>query len=456
VTRILYWNIEHFSSNKIDPATAETPLLAQLAIDRRELIGSIFARSGPGLVPQPPDIFVIVEVSAHTDPVILEGQALEPARAGGQGVRLLLDTIRNTFGAQWSLVPPLLLGKMGYREAVAVFYDALKLQFAGPYVWCQPTPADETMARPAVQPNLSNLRAYDPRWTGCLPGGRDWEVGGVKVPETQGAGQWEFEKAGGGRLYFPGWDNRSPFYTRFVDLHGGPNGGARALKLFSVHTSPASSVQAVNRLAEIQELQPAANEVSVIVGDFNVDTFDMDVNGAYANLVEDVGHGAGQGFTLLLDSRDQNVVNTNRRPYCMTHLLPLQQATPWNASGGAGVNHNVYPRFGYMGSVVPGGALSEAGAIDNALVRYGGGGAAPAHGASVVNPVVGTPYNQAPAPPGVTANLTNGAPYPSSMGTGIPQPGGINPPFDPGNFYGWNNYGKIRNTSDHLPLYVEI
>lgn len=454
MTRVLYWNIERFSARKIDVA-APTALMALQATNRLELIEEMVAGPWVGeemLAQEPPDIFVVVEVSARTDPVIPEGFTLFSGSPGGKAVRQLLAAIRAAHGAQWSLVPPLFLGGMGFREGVAVFYNSENLTFAGPWVWSElagKLPSSLAVTEASVEARLN----YGPGWAAGFPpdpeGNRVWHVEfpewETNIAESQSAGQWAFYNAFGHRIYFPGWENRSPFYTRFWD-----HAGERWLKLFSVHTSPSTANQAVQNLAGIQELAPAENEVSLIVGDFNVDTF-----GANAERYNDL---LGQGFRLLLDSRapGAEAPNLNRKPYCMTHLLPVAHARPWNAVGGPNPTHNAYPRFGYMGSVIPGGGLSEAGAIDNALVRYGGAAGEPK--ASVVNPVVGTPYNQLAEPPeGVTEELTNGAEYTDQMTNQIPLPEGVEAEGDiEGEFLSWENFGTIRSTSDHLPLFVEV
>ena len=454
MTRVIYWNIEKFSATKINVASPN-PLLAMQSTGRLNLIEGVFAPWLGGGEEEmewqelPPDIFVVVEVSARTDPVIPEGLPLFGGSGGGRGVRQLLQALRNEFGAHWSLVPPIFLGREGFREGVAVFYNAETVMFEGPYVLSHPAGYALPTALPATVANIETIQNYGAVWNAGFPGGgRTWEFEeGVHIPESQSAGQWAFY-AGGNRIYFPGESNRSPFYTRFLDIATG-----RRLKLFSVHTSPSSANQAVERLALIPELVPAENEVSLIVGDFNVDTFGAQA-ARYNGLLEN-------NFRLLLDSRapGAEVPDLNRKPYCMTHLLPIAQARPWNVVGvpNPDTTHNAYPRYGYMGSTLPGGGLSEAGAIDNALVRYGPGGAGEPK-ASVVNPVVGTPYNQVAEPPeGVTAELTTGAPYRRSMANEIPQPEGVEAPNDiPGEFRSWENFGRIRSTSDHLPLVVEV
>jgi hypothetical protein len=454
VTRILYWNIERFSAARIDVANA----VAEVALrseERLGLINQIFAPPAGGALGAPPDIFVIVEVSARTDPVIPEGRCLETASPGGSAVRQLIEGFREDHGANWSLVPPLLLGVGNRRESVAVFYNSTTVEFAGPWVYAAPGGAHPS-ALPSTVANLEALQEYPAGWTEYLPAGGapwEWERGGVMypVPENQCAGQWEYRTAANKRIYFPGWDNRAPFHTLFKDV-----AGERWVKLFTVHTSPGSASAATKNLARIEELEPEEGGVSVVLGDFNVDPFQG--TNRYFPLIE-------KGFEFTLDpwlpgaGAGAEIVAA-RKPYCMTHLLPTLRARPWNAVGvgGPDTDHNVYPRFGYMGSTIPGGGLGEAGAIDNALVKYHG--PAGEFHTNVVNPIVGTPYNQIPEaelPEGVTEELVEGPAYPVAMANGIPLPGGVAAAGDiPGEFRSWENYGRIRSTSDHLPLMIQV
>ncbi len=538
MTRILYWNIENFSLNKI--FNNFNGLAFGLSLDRQfHILHEVMGQNVP-------DIFVIVEVYSRIKEVGLEGTVLKANGNAGKGVLLLHDRIRKVYGNEWCLVPPLNLGCEGYREAVAVFYNSEKLQFDGPYIWCQEPPIRPgaiatDWSQPIHEHTINNRTNYPCQWQNVMPNphhpnpnlklnrGRRVDMGGVvhSVPEWQFAGQWQYYKnetpvpspivAGDipNRIYFPGRDNRSPFLTQFIDLTNGANN--RIIKLFAVHTSPDTAAQAVRKLANVQEIQDInANDVSVIVGDFNVDTFNMDQNGAYAGLLV-----PPCDYTMALDPRDGDHVNPDRHPYCLTHLLPTDQATPFNANGvWTDAQHNEYPRYGYMGSM--GGENFEVpvntGAIDNVFTRNipskrprkdqeeeevaeagtgadGGGQEIEADGAmaggpapniSIVNTVTGKPYNAIPDPNRVIAELREGLAYNSTLDQELInqlQNGGFDPPQvgDPGgareakgdipeeeeeerqkafaafeNFRAWRNFGRIRSTSDHLALIIEV
>jgi hypothetical protein len=160
---------------------------------------------------------------------------------------------------------------------------------------------------------------------------------------------------------------------------------------------------------------------------------------------------------MVLDPRVGTVVTPARKPYCMTHVLPPDLATPFNNVGVAtDPQHNVYPRHGYMGStdIFPR-AANDSGAIDNAFVHYAGGMPIPARNTTIVNTITGKPYNAAPAPVGVGPELTGGHAYATSLANPVP-PAGVNPPVDPLGFPNWGNFGKVRSTSDHLALMIDV
>jgi hypothetical protein len=455
MTHVCYWNINNFSLNKIFRPGAGAAA-AQATNRLNHIVAEVLA-------PAPPDIFIVAEVFGRVREVGLQGLTLSPGRTAGAGVLRLLGAIRgnNALGDAWCVVPPLTLGELGFREGMAVFYNAATVQFTGPYVWAQPP--DSVFDFPQAVPtagNLGALKDYDGLWKAGLPTaapvppnlrGRTWNVDGTAVPESQFAAQWEHyakPEDGGHRLNWPGSVNRSPYYTRFREV-ANPN---RMLKVFAIHTSPKTAVPATRDLPLIPQLAPADGEVSIVIGDFNVDSFDMGRNGAYAPL-------ADGGFRLLLDPRNaQHAVDGARKPYCMTHMLPPSRthktvtvtvATPFNAQGVLpDPQHNVYPRFGYTGSIIAD-HISDSGAIDNAFVGYGPNLNPPGDfQVSIINTVVGKPYA---AKLGIGPELTGGQAYNQGLATAIPN-GGVNPPVDTINFTAWNNLGRIYSTSDHFAL----
>jgi hypothetical protein len=459
MTRVLYWNINNFTTRKLfRPAPPQESLEAQ---DR------FFHIVNQVIAPHAPDVIVVVEVYDRTREVGYQGVPLRTGGNAGHAVLMLLNQLR-TIDDRWCCVPPVNLGDFGFREAVAVFFNAASLYFEGPYVLSLPNAASFRRARPANLANVGTLTNYSALWADALPSplniepnlqrAHTWNDGNGAVSEVESAAQWEFYDDNNTRLDWPGAQNRSPCYTRFREV-GGAN---RVLKIFAIHTSPATAAAATYAIPQIQELPAAAGEVSLVIGDFNVDTFGTAV-GAYVPL--DGTH------DMLLDPRDpvSNNITPARKPYLMTHMLPptrtnqttgvvTQIATPFNTTGWAAPDpqHNVYPRYGYMGSIIVG--VSDSGAIDNAFVSYPVGAAIPAHNTTIVNTVVGKPYA---GPLGTDPALTGGLAYPTTLATAIPA-GGQNPPpavapqVDTIQFTHWNNLKRIYSTSDHLALVVDV
>lgn len=490
MTRILYWNIGNFSLPKIRQLFP--PAAAAEAADRLNYIVTNVLRGPAGGVP---DLIIVVEVFSRIREVGVEGTVLDPARTAGGAVLELLAQIRAdpvlSVGTNWCVVPPLNLGAWGQREAVAVFYNATVLQFTGPNLFYQlygPPGNVVGQSQPVNAATHAAMIPYPAQWTNAMPAlarTTAFMIGGVatNIAENQLAGEWQYYVGARAipsppppgdhpafRIAFPNNDCRGPFLTRFLDLAAGA--GGRSLNIFSIHTSPPSAGPAVFALQTVPEIAAVpANQVNVLLGDFNVDTFGPD-GGFYDPLI--AGVGVNGIYRLALDPRSGHAgaVVPARQPYCMTHLLPTDDATPYNASGrpAPDAQHNVYPRYGYMGGSWP--VLNQSGAIDNVLTAYGAGAAAPAENITVVNTITGTPYNAfLPAPAGVTAELTGGAPFPSSLPapnmltTVPPATAGIGGCIDDGSAFAvfseaafqlWNHVGKIRSTSDHLPLMIDV
>ncbi|WP_214316938.1 hypothetical protein [Nonomuraea sediminis] len=480
MTRILYWNIGNFSLPKIyDPATWIT---SSAASSRQSHIVEVMRGPVGGPIP---DIIVVVEVYSRVREIGAEGIVLNPGSDAAQAVLRLLARIRadatlGAAGTNWCVVPLLNLGELGQREAVAVFYNAGTVQFTGPNLFYQlygPPGTVVGQSQPVNQATFAAMIPYPAPWLGAMPAlGRTTAFPAINqsIAENQLAGEWQYYAANTNRpvpsplppamppnrLQFPNAGCRGPFYTRFLDV-----GGNRTINLFSVHSSPATGRGAVQQLANVPQISAVnAGEVNVLLGDFNVDTFSPAAD-AYTNLLA----GSGGIYTMELDSRVAHAGNVvpARKPYCMTHLLPADQGTPYNNTNGAPTDpqHNVYPRAGYMGGSFRG--INDTGAIDNILTAYGGAGAAA--NITVVNTLTGTPYNQFNPPQGVTAELTGGLNFPSTMGmkmlTAIPPAtqgvGGVQPGSSGAAFYAslfqlWDYLGRRFSTSDHLPLMIDV
>lgn len=465
MTRILYWNIRNFGLKTIQAMHGEDP---ERPVARLQHIIDVLTGATLGGESFPPDIFVLVEGHERTQDVHTEGSIAPSGDPTSKGLLDLLGKIRALLGSAWCLVPAAFVGNFGFREAVGVYYNAKALEFVGPWVHYLPNTYNaEPVASPLdVAKAKGTIVDYPPEWKQCLPSPdsktadlRELAVRSEKqdAPEWRMAGRITYQIPGWPRVMkFPDADNRQPYMTTFRDTSNN-----RLIRLFSVHTSPKSADAATKKFATVPEVEEFPDgSVTVVIGDFNVDPFE--------NPAPFLDWPAG--YEMVLDPRSGGQRIEARKPYCMTHLLPPEEATPFKAKVGtvADPQHNVYPRYGYMGAMKPGQnegddwKVTDNGAIDNAFVRYGKNCyGAPGIGGvqrrtTIVNTVTGTPYTElAPPPAGVTAELTSGYEYGSSLDPKIP-PGGIDPPIDTIGFGTWSNFGKIHGTSDHLALSIDV
>jgi len=455
MARILYWNIEKFGINKINEPRAKRKRDGTLTIPppqagyRREVIRTT-------LIQNTPDIFVVVETSTGT------GAPGTLVTAGGEtGSLFLLEQLRAWFPApsDWRLVPPLRLGQGNVQEGISVFYNHANVQFTGPWGWQGGANPSDSVANIGAL----NLVNYGIDWIDALPLGN--APGGANlinpgVPYRRLAGQWQFRgpMVGGIApvLDFPNAFNRTPFLTTFWE----PAGGGRTIKLLSFHASPKKqqSADGTNQLSYIQEMTTnlAANEVGVIVGDFNVDIFNTHFEPiAYNRLLGNFP--GGVGYTRQINPTP-NVWPD--KGYVCTMIRSHNSARPWQTNG--------YPGYEYV-------IKDTFSSVDNILTRYGGGTAVgPATNITIVNRVTGTTYNRdappiAGVPPGSlvynSAMALNAAMPTAGLPSALPLPpagpighGG----FVTGNigalttFVGWNNYRRVRSTSDHMGLIVDV
>jgi hypothetical protein len=457
MSRILYWNIQQFGINKMQKEARTSGHKRKrmpdgsYAIDTNAVkrLGVIMSTLGQNT----PDILVVVETSTG------QGAPGTLISAGGaQGATFLLGELRRTLGATWMLVPPLRLGVGGVQEGISVFYNSANLNFTGPWGWNGDLNPSQAMGGGFVPVNYGAAA-----WLNCLPAGSTPNVAGVinrNTPYRRLAGQWEFllppvGTAAGVPIQFPGPNNRTPFLTTFWDPAAN-----RTIKLVAYHAPPQSGAAAngTNRIADIQEITTdlQANEVAVVVGDFNVNLINPYYSGiAYGRLTA-----APLNFQRALNP----VANTwPEKGYIGTMLKPRKQGAPANTNG--------YPGYGYMSND------GNYDSVDNILVKYGTGLAAPANNNfTIVNRVTGAPYNM-DIPPG---NPQGSLIYQTAMDTIFPPPAppalplpialplpNAGPPVSHGGtapgdigartrFQGWNNYRKIISTSDHMPLIIDV
>ena len=430
-TRILYWNIRDFARNKISHPSVKKRKLgsslneAQAAEDRCMHILWLVGQVAP-------QIIVVVE----TETAFSERGTLALGQ-GGRGARLLLNGIREqTNNVAWRLVPPL---QTGPNEAVSVFYDSTNRYFTGPFIW----PGGWGTAQPGGVPGPypDKHRAGLPNRT--IPAAAQYNG---TVSERHVAARTEFVEAA--HTGNPGsaidYDNhRAPYMTTFTETNNA-NVVIRNLSLFSIH-APASFAarQYLRDLADNAQIVDgmANNEVRVIVGDFNWNLLinTLTPSQSYQQLVN-------RGYTLVLSPP---AVPPNPslgyRGYFATHLARTRDAVFWSTNG----NPSYYPAYGYRSGTDY--------AIDNMFVRYGAGLNPPGNNNfTIMNPVVGTPYNFVPVPPG-------NAPIGSiALAQEMDTPPVIANPaqaYSPGlmrSFRSWEKYGHIYSVSDHLSLAIDV
>lgn len=264
--RLLLWNVETFSFNKISPL-ARSNYMSRTVFPA----GAAFDA----------DVIAIVEVSAKGRPL---GTLV--ANAGQGGTQLFNFRLNAPYpgGGPWRVVPPLSLTTGGRAEAVGVFYNSNLLTFQGPNNW---TAAGSTPGGVPVN--------YPFPWNGAtLTGG------------TQLAGRYAFTTPGGAAITFPTPGHRRPWMVTFQET----GGAGRTFNFFFVHTSPhpvANAVAAIQNLSTIPEIAgvPAANSVNVVAGDFNIDAiFGGNYMAAYGALIANgytplIAQGAAAPSTLL-------------------------------------------------------------------------------------------------------------------------------------------------------------
>jgi hypothetical protein len=271
-----------------------------------------------------------------------------------------------------------------------------------------------------------------------IPAGTQYSAG---IDERLCAARFSFRNLVGAPINYNGY--RSPYMATFSEVNGP---AIRDISVIAIHAPPSAATAAVylNQLANNQDVAAVlgGNERRVIVGDFNVNL--LAVNGGDANRYAAL---TALGYAQQLVPPIPGIpVNLNAyKGYFATHLKGRNSAFLWSTAAAV----RPYPGYQYIGSQMGGNVYS----IDNILVR----GGMPANFA-IVNSVVGSHLNVVPAPPngapiGIAGlNSVFGNPpvgWPSN-----PAPASV--PGLPRSLRGWNNYGRVRSTSDHFALIVTV
>ena len=460
MTRILYWNIENFSVNKFwdnsrKRKRGSSGTGAQQAVYRLRYFRYAFDNGTAANAAHTPEIVVIVELESG---VTVPGGLV--TGNGPTATQNLVTEIRNRTGNNnWMAVPSLYAGP---REGVIVLYNSANLIFTGPNIWpggvgpsaIPPAPASPypaawnpyirtgalSRAIPAgaqynanrwenqMAARVAGFTSYNPAVTPLVPA-----PGGMPLPGA----------AMDGNL-----GPRTPYMTTFFRPAAGA-APAENITLFAIH-APANANAAYNymtNLACTQEIAaaPLGNERKVVVGDFNLNLF----NGTGA-LRQRYRYFQQLWYSI-------GVVPTGGGPpnpplgyydYFGTHLMPDNNARNWSNAGFP----RYYPGYGYMSDI-------NTKCIDNIFATSPN-----FQNTTILNPVVGSPYNVLPgggAPVWLTAAMQGHFAIhclcPCYNLQKFPQ--WQAPPFAPGMntyFRGWQNFGRIRSTSDHLPIIADF
>lgn len=395
MTTIMCWNIKFFTNQNFSTISRTDSLSAQHLVDVVRLVN--------------PDILVVIEVrSGDTGGV---GHLI--SNTGGTAGVLQLQGF---LGFGWNAVPPLVLNeaqapyqatRTTYFEGIAVFFKSAVLDFIGPWLWTGQVP----QSRAAVNP--ANVAAYGGSWANALPAGAPAAIGfaggGIVATQNQFAGQPLFVDNGGHQLSFPALWGRNPWYTAFWDKVNN-----RVIKLVSVHLPPPGNREreALRRLGDIADVNlPITGAdtvgVEVICGDFNVNIQNANHNASYQagnlNNYTPVFGAGGNRATLIRRAKAKQTAPFLRTP---TNWLRLDRQG----------NFTVF---------------------DNFLVRYYGGGG-PVNGQAVFDWVL----LQKPSPNPPNANAYMATP--------------LNQILTDDQFVNKFNYGKLRNTSDHLAVAADV
>lgn len=396
--RLMMWNIKFFTNQNFTTISRTDSLSAAHLVDAVRVVN--------------PDILVVIEVrSSDTGGV---GNLI--SNTGGAAGVLQLQGL---LGNNWYAVPPQVLNaaqaplqvaRTTYFEGIGVFFNNTNVDFIGPSVWTedQNTQDQSPATRAAFDPMTQTLKAYDPPWNNALPNAQPANCQFMGATQRQLAGQSTFFE-GTTQLMFPALWARNPYYTAFWDKNAN-----RVIKLVSVHLPPTWTMarRAMVELGRVDVSgQIAAADtkgVAVICGDFNVNMMNPNQNDYF-------DEGNLNNYTALLPS-NANRATLVRKAVARSKAPWLRTPTNWWKKDKDGY---------YVG-------------IDNIMVNYYGVGGGAVAGFHVLDWVQIAKPN--PSPPNPNAYMYTP----------------LNNIISDGNFVNKFNFGKMRNTSDHLGLYADI
>jgi hypothetical protein len=477
MTKILFWNIEQFTSDKInnagvDPEPGAGGLTkAQAAAARLSLIYQVLSVTNP-------DIFVIIEVHGTKN----SSSSTAGNNGGLSGAVYLLSQLRdvqhgtapqNVKSADWRMVPPLWLNK----ETIAVLYrgttGGVTRYFTGPNVWSGgakgrtrisgdvPAVAYGTVNNPN-NPSIDFNEMLVPTGTQprLIPANALYNGTGAFYENTV-AGRIAF-KDGVTRVDF-GDAVTAPFMVTFSEFGGAVS--PRNITMFAVHlpANVAGQNTFIDNLVKTDDIKSplGASETRLVGGDFNMAL--LNENGTQTNRYAKLTQ---LNYGLLLVPEGQPPPNVDAyRGYFATHLVAgypanmqqkqLESKLLWSETD---QELAYYPGYGYIGNI------KSTSSLDNILVRpkllpedYD-------YQTTIMNFVAGTPFNGVNNPDGNPPIGSLAIQLPTAIGNPpqgwIPWPTvDTAPVYEQGAanaLFNWENYSKIYSTSDHFALYAEI
>ena len=468
MTKVLVWNIQQFGINKINNANNKRPrgqgglTNQQASQSRRNVILNVLNATDP-------DIIVIIEVSSG-DTYPLDVASFT---GGMLGCVNFLNRLR-FYPGEWRLVPPMRIGRGGKAESVGVFYrgqstvggNQVNRYFTGPNLWTggingmsaePPTLSGPYPGSVNGSPDLNAMIVYPGQNVRQIPAGAQHNA---TVNENRVAARTFFSINENGVAGDPinYGTFREPYMATFVETDAN-NNVIRNLSLFGVHSPAVVGDQSVfmTYLANTFEIVApnAANEVRIVCGDFNLNL--LDANGNLSDAYQPL---TNNNYGLLLRPNGGPPANVDPyRGYFTTHIKTKPSRGNRTAASKFlwsenNQNQSLYPAYEYVGSRY-GGQNNPLYSLDNILVRpYN---AATDYRTTVLNTVVGTPFNVVANPPG---NPPLGSQLmPSSFTTAANWPPAVAPNFTIGianNLVSWANYGHVYSTSDHFALYAVV
>jgi len=468
MTRILYWNIENFSVNKFwdnshKRKRGSAQSAAQNASDRLsyflQAFDNFYANGTPANIARTPEIVVIVELESG-----VTGRGTLVTGNGPTATQNLVTEIRTRSGnANWMAVPPLYTGP---TEGVIVLYNSANLIFTGPNIWPGGGgPSAIPPAPPGVAPPAP-ASPYPAAWNTFIRTGALSRA--IPAGAQYNANRWENQMAarvagftsnnGIGLLPLPAGmpalgaamdgnlGPRTPYMVTFFRPAAAP-APAENITLFAIH-APASgnAYNYMTALACTQQIAGGAalNERKVVLGDFNLNLF---TNAGALRQRYDYFQQLGYDIGVVPNLANFAAPNPplGYFEYFATHLAKKKSAVNWSDNNAT----RYYPGYGYTSASYK--------TIDNILVNSPN-----FQNTTILNPVVGSPYNVVPLiPPVWIGNVPQGHFTLDTLCT-IYQanaPTWQAPQYQAGirqTFRGWNNFGRIRSTSDHLAIIANV